>query len=76
MHVQAAIVVSAVICIVWTLIAPDREASWEMLRQDLRANIEVLDDAQVRKYACVLKQALLGTCHTGHLSLHLPLSDN
>ena len=45
--VQAAIVVSATICIVWTLIAPDRNASWEMLRQDLRANIEVLDDAQV-----------------------------
>ena len=45
--VQAAIVVSAVICIVWTLIAPDKEASWEMLRQDLRANIKVLDDAKV-----------------------------
>ncbi|CAK0737642.1 hypothetical protein CVIRNUC_000946 [Coccomyxa viridis] len=43
----AAIVVSATICIVWTLIAPDRNASWEMLRQDLRTNIEVLDDAQV-----------------------------
>ena len=44
---QAAIVVSAVICVVWTLIAPDREATWEMLRQDSRANIEVLDDAKV-----------------------------
>jgi len=44
---QAAIVVSAVICIVWTLIAPDREATWEMLRQDLRDNIEVLDNAEV-----------------------------
>ena len=44
---QAAIVVSAIISIVWTLIAPDREATWEMLRQDLRANIEVLDDAKV-----------------------------
>ncbi len=54
MPVQAAIVVSATICIVWTLIAPDREASWEMLRQDLRANIEVLDDAQVRTDATSL----------------------
>ena len=70
--VQAAIVVSAVICIVWTLIAPDREASWEMLRQDLRANIEVLDDAKVRRRACML------TCNkycfdTGSTSLALVL---
>ena len=47
MHVQAAITVSSIICIVWTLIAPDRNASWAMLREDLRANIEILDDAKV-----------------------------
>jgi hypothetical protein len=32
---------------VWTLIAPDRESSWEKLREDLRQKIEVLDEAQV-----------------------------
>ena len=41
---------SAVISIVWTLIAPDRNASWEQLRADLHEKIEVLDDAQVRQH--------------------------
>lgn len=47
---QVAILVSAVISIVWTLIAPDRNASWEQLRADLHEKIEVLDDAQVRQH--------------------------
>ncbi|CAL8469194.1 g8735 [Coccomyxa elongata] len=42
-----AIIVSAIICIVWTLIAPDRNASWEQLRADLHDKVEVLDGAEV-----------------------------
>ena len=54
---QAAIVVSAVICIVWTLIAPDREATWEMLRRDLWVNIEVLENAKVVSH--IMRAAML-----------------
>ena len=45
---QVAIIVSGAICIVWTLIAPDRNASWAQLRADLRDRVEVHDDSEVR----------------------------
>lgn len=37
------------ICVVWTLFAPDREAGWGKLRNDLRDQVEVLDDSEVRQ---------------------------
>ncbi len=46
---------SATICIVWTLIAPDRNASWEQLRADLHDKVEVLDEAEVRSTLTLLK---------------------
>ena len=43
-----AIVVSAAVCIIWTLIKPDRNASWDTLRASMDANVQVLDNVKVR----------------------------
>lgn len=42
-----AIVVSAAVCIIWTLVKPDRDATWEDLRDKLQEKIQVLDDVKV-----------------------------
>lgn len=36
-----------VICVVWTLIAPDKNASWLQLRTDLAKHVSVLDNVKV-----------------------------
>lgn len=42
-----AIVVSAVVCIVWTWIAPDKDATWEKLHDSLEKKVQILDNAKV-----------------------------
>lgn len=47
-----AIVVSAAVCIIWTWVKPDRDATWEDLRDKLQEKIQVLDDVKVGWHTC------------------------
>jgi hypothetical protein len=42
-----AIVVSATVCVVWTLISPDDSCDWLQLRERLAEKIQVLDGTEV-----------------------------
>ena len=54
-------------CIIWTLIKPDKDATWETLRASLDANVEVLDNVKVCLAINLAGLDVTSTCHKQRL---------